>query len=288
MSQKAEAKALRAPDAFQRAGGEVRDVLMARGPILATGLGVVLVLVMAFLLWDSFRLRGEEKATLELGRALRVVDRDEGATADPNSGLPGDPPPFADEKAKDQAIEESLNRFRTEKAGSAAATLAGLPLGQAELRLNKPDTALPLLSAFADQAKPEDPLRVLAFESEGYAHEAKGELDQALASYSRMTSDNKTELLAGMGQYHRARILLLQGKKQEAAAAFAEVATVAPTSAAARLAAERTAELAQQGIVAPSPIPSSAPTGGIPLQGMTLPVTPVPPPTAALDAGPLP
>ena len=50
---------------------------------------------------------------------------------------------------------------------------------------------------------------IAALEGQGYAHEGKGELDQALAAYERLERENKSDFLAGMGLYHKGRILTL-------------------------------------------------------------------------------
>jgi tetratricopeptide (TPR) repeat protein len=102
-------------------------------------------------------------------------------------------------------------------------------------------------------------LRAEALEGEGYAHEAKGELDQALSSFDALARDSKTDFLNGMGLYHRGRILTVQGKKQEAAEAFGQISTAYPNSPAARLASDRLTVLAEQGIKPAPPAPASSP-----------------------------
>jgi predicted negative regulator of RcsB-dependent stress response len=252
VADKIDVKALRRPDAFQSAGGKVRDWLIAQGNVLAVIAGVLLIVVLSLLLWNHFHQRNEAKAELALGKALQVLERPVGAGAS-EEAAPGQPAAFPSQRAKDEAVVQELTAFRSSKGGLRAARTAALPLAQAELRLGNAKDALPLLQDFTHGTSQESPFRVLSLESEGYAHEAKGEYDQALAAFERMSTENKTEFLAGMGLYHRGRMLLLQGKKSEAAQAFAEVPVLAPGSAGARLAAERSAELAQQGITAAPP-----------------------------------
>jgi predicted negative regulator of RcsB-dependent stress response len=56
-----------------------------------------------------------------------------------------------------------------------------------------------------------------------------------------------------MGRYHQARILVQQGKKDEAAQLLADLKSAQPESAAGRLATERLAVLAAQGVKVPEP-----------------------------------
>ena len=60
----------------------------------------------------------------------------------------------------------------------------------------------------------------------------------------------------GMGAFHRARVLALMGKKQEAAQGFAELVAANPGTPAARLGQERLSALEAEGfkaVVAPRP-----------------------------------
>ena len=61
------------------------------------------------------------------------------------------------------------------------------------------------------------------------------------------------EFLQGMGQYHQARILVAQGKKDEAAQLLADLKASQANAAAGRLATERLAVLAAEGVKVPEP-----------------------------------
>jgi hypothetical protein len=56
-----------------------------------------------------------------------------------------------------------------------------------------------------------------------------------------------------MGQYHQARILVAQGKKEEAAQLLADLKSSQTNTAAGRLATERLAVLAAEGVKIPEP-----------------------------------
>ena len=65
-----------------------------------------------------------------------------------------------------------------------------------------------------------------------------------------------------MGLYHRARVLILQNKKEDAAQVLSQIPVAYPNSAAARMAAERMGELTAQGIKVPTPPATSAADAG--------------------------
>ncbi|MGO8969923.1 MAG: tetratricopeptide repeat protein [Myxococcaceae bacterium] len=176
--------------------------------------------------------------------------------------IPGDDEkPYANQTEKDQALVAALTPFLNEFAGTPPAATGALPQGDAELRLGQSDGALPHFSDFLARTPPGQILRVSALEGEGYAFEAKGQLDRALQAFDSMSRDDTGGFLAGMGLYHRARVLLLQGKKVEAAQVFQEVVTTKSGTAAATLAQDRLALLATQGIRPQAVVPARPDAG---------------------------
>ncbi|WP_232293636.1 tetratricopeptide repeat protein [Stigmatella aurantiaca] len=173
----------------------------------------------------------------------------------PPPAVPGEPAPFKTAKEQDEALVKALTAFRAEHKGTHSATAAALPLGKAEYRLGNNEGAIAAFGEFLKGAAQNDPLRASAFEGQGYAYEAQQKYDQALAAFDEMTKVNSGGFLVGMGQYHRARILILQGKKDEAAALLAKIPTEHASSSAARLSTERLALLAAEGIKVPTPAP---------------------------------
>jgi tetratricopeptide (TPR) repeat protein len=245
---------LRAPDAFQLYGAEVSDWLSKRSQYISTLVALLVVGGLIAALVNYFSTRGEERASKQLGAALKVLDRPvvaEGAT--PPQLPPGEEPPFKSQQEKDEAVRKALTDFRAEHKGTEAAVTAALPLGKAEYRLGNYDGALAALGEFVQGAEKNDPLLASAYEGQGYAHEAKGQLDQALKAFEDMGKAEAGEFLQGMGKYHQARILVQQGKKDEAARLLAELKSAQPETAAGRLATERLAVLAAQGVTVPEP-----------------------------------
>ncbi len=261
MAEKLTRKELRAPDAFQKAGLQAREwlqdkqrlVLLAALAVLVAGGGVAVASFVSN--------RGEVEASKALSSALKIVERPVRAEEPPAPQEPDGEPPFASQKEKDEALIKQLAEVRQKYPRSRAAVAAELPIGEAQLRLGQPDEALKSIQEFLKAIPPDDPLRAEALEGQGYAYEEKGNLDQALASFDALSRDSKTDFLNGMGLYHRGRILMQQDKKQEAAEAFAQISSAYPSSPAARLASERLAVLAEQGIK-PAPPPNPKPDAG--------------------------
>jgi tetratricopeptide (TPR) repeat protein len=243
---------LRAPDAFQLYGAEASDWLMKRQQIIGTAVAVLLIGGLIAAIVHYFSSRSEMQASKALGQSLAVLDRPvvEGAEL---QAPPGEEPPFKTQQEKDQAIVKSLTDFRAQHKGSEAAVTAALPLGKAEYRLGNHDGALAAFGDFIKDAPKNDPLLAAAYEGQGYAYEAKGQLDQALEAFKGMAKVESGDYLQGMGLYHQARILVQQGKKDEAAQVLADLKSSQANTAAGRLATERLAVLAAQGVKVPEP-----------------------------------
>jgi tetratricopeptide (TPR) repeat protein len=247
-------KELKAPDAFQKEGAEVVS-FMQKYPVGMFVVGIlVIVAVVGALIAGRLSSRHEEQAAQQLGSALEPASR-------PVAEKPTEPGQqvFPTQKDKDEALVTSLEAFRKQYPGTQAAAVAALSLGQAQLRLGNADPALPLFDEFLRNRPATDPLRVEAYEGQGYAYEAKGQLDQALQAFSQMAQGGKDDFMAGMGQFHQGRVLIKQGKKDEAAKLLSQIPAQFPGSAAAHLAEERLADLASQGVKVPAPVPATEP-----------------------------
>jgi tetratricopeptide (TPR) repeat protein len=255
-------KELRAPDALQRAGLEARHWLEGREKQVVVIVVALLVVAFVPLVVREVSSRAQRRAEDALGMALVPLTR---PVAEPGQTPPPDVPetqkPFGSQKEKDEAIVTSLSRFREEYRGTRSAATAALAFGQALYRLGRHDEALKAFDAFLAEAPRDDLLRATALEGKGYAFEAKGQLDEASKSYEELSRLEKTDFLDGMGLFHRARILILQGKKEEAAKALSEIPPAFPESAAARLATERMNLLASQGVKLPA-VAGASPDAG--------------------------
>lgn len=253
MSYKDEQNELKQPDEFQKLGQEAVPFLEKHGRQVVMGVGGVLLVGLVIAIASSMSGRGEAQASRDFGAALKVLERSVSATA--TEAKPGEEPPFKTEAEKDEAIVKSLTDFRAKHGGTRAAISAALPLAQALLRQGKADAALPLVDEYLAKAEAGDPLRPAAYEARGYALEAQKKYDDALNAFDQLAKENKTDFMKGMGQYHRARMLLLKGDTAAAAKTLSEIEGAAPGTAAARLAKERITLLTAQGVDVPKPAP---------------------------------
>jgi tetratricopeptide (TPR) repeat protein len=253
MSYKDEQNELKQPDEFQKLGQEAVPFLEKHGRQVVMGVGGILLVGLVIAIASSMSGRGEAQASRDFGAALKVLERNVSATA--TEAKPGEEPPFKTEAEKDEAIVKALTDFRAKHGGTKAAVSAALPLAQALLRQGKADAALPLVDEYLAKAEATDPLRPAAYEARGYALEAQKKFDDALNAFDQLAKENKTDFMKGMGQYHRARMLLLKGDTAAAAKTLSEIEGAAPGSAAARLAKERITLLTAQGVDVPKPAP---------------------------------
>lgn len=254
MAEKLSRKELKEPDAFVKAGSVARSWFQENVRLVTIGVAVALVLVGGAVLVDYMGDRGEANASRELGSKLKMLERPVSETATTT----GEDAPFKSAQEKDEAVAKAMEDFRAAHRGTQAARAAALVAGNAQLRLKRYDEALKSYEEYLKGATPEEPLRASALEGRGYAHEGKGELDQALAAFEQLERENKTELLKGMGLYHRGRILTLQNKKEDAARAFTDATSAHAGTGAARLAQARLDELKAQGVTIPEPPPPAA------------------------------
>ncbi len=251
-SEKMTKQELSAPDAFQLYGAEASDWLMKRSQIISTVAAVLVVGGLIAALVQYFNNRSEEAAAKQLGQTLETLERPvvEGVALQPAAG---ELPPFKSEEERDTTTVTELTKFRAEHKGTDAALTAALPLGKAQYRLGKHDDALATFGEYTKEAPKGSPLLLSAYEGLGYAHEAKGQLDQALEAFKQMGQAEAGEFMVGMGQYHQARILVAQGKKDEAAQLLSDLKATQANAAAGRLATERLAVLGAQGVKIPEP-----------------------------------
>jgi predicted negative regulator of RcsB-dependent stress response len=239
---------LRAPDAFQRVGLEARSWVSHRKTLVVGAVVAVILLGLAVAVSKTLSDRKEFKARTALGSAIGVLSRP--VQADLPAGATEDPPPFKSEQERDQAAASALAGLLSSYPGTRAAVTAALPLAATEVRLGQLDQAIAHFDAYLRGAPASEPLRVIALDGLGHAREAKGELPQALEAYERMAREEGAGFEAGMGAFHRGRVLALMGKKQEAAQAFAELVAASPGTPAARLAQERLSALEAEGFKA--------------------------------------
>lgn len=264
MSDKLTRKELKQPDAFQAAGAQAQSWFHERQKAILIAVAVVVLGGLGVALATYLSTRSDQRAAKTFGEALAPLERPvvTGQTDMPPPAADSDEkPPFKSQQEKDEALVKSLTEFRGDHGSSKAAATAALALAQANFRLGKHDEALGGFDDFLKIAQNDDPLRAAALEGKGYVFEAKGDLDKALTAFEQLARENKTEFLTGMGSFHRARVLVAQGKKEEAAKEFSTIAQQHPNTAAARLSQERLSTLVAAGIRPPPVAPLAADAG---------------------------
>lgn len=262
-------KELKQPDDFQKLGVQAVPWLEQHGKAVVTGTVVVLVVWGGIALAQHLSAKGNEASSYEFSTALKVLSRPVSTVPVAEPPKDGEEAPYKSEQERDEALIKSLSAFRLQHSGHTAANNAALPLAQALLRQGKPADALALVDEYLKNTDASDPMRPEAYESRGYALEMQNKYDEALAAFDQLSKETKTDFLKGMGLYHRARLLALKGDKDGAAKQFSEIEAAAPNTAAARLAKERMALLAAQGVNVPKPAPAPAA-----MAPMALPTTP--------------
>lgn len=245
-------KELKAPDEFQKIGAQAMPFMVTHQKTIVGGvIGIVALAAIAGLV-SELGSKSQDSARNDFAATLKVLQRPVNANPTPTKAeSEAAEPPFKSEVEKDEAVVKALTEFRTKAKGTRAAANAALPLGSALLRQGKPQEALDAINEYLTGSDQADPLRPTALEAKGYALEEKKEYDQALAAFDQLARENKSDFMKGMGLYHRGRVLLLQGKTEEGARQLVDVPTLAPNTAAARLAADRIALLASTGVVIP-------------------------------------
>jgi len=256
---------LKAPDPFLKFTMELWDKLYAMRKVLGLLVLVIIVGAIGFAAITAHKNGLRSRAGAALGEALAVQQRpvkgDDDATvsADPNQT------PFKTNAEKQQAIVSALEGVIAKYPGTEAATNALIPLASAQLALGKLDDAQRNDTAFLAAATRDPQFRALAQLGLANVAEAKKDWTTAGNAYATLQTSAPHAFLKDQAALGKARMLEKAGKKQEAAAAYAEVKDGFAGSPVAREATERLAFLATLGVhppvrAAPQPPPSGAGT----------------------------
>lgn len=257
MSDKLTKKQLKEPDSFQKLGVEAQSFFVThQSKVIGAVVGLVVIGFVAAIV-HLVRQKSSGSSMREFGKAFEVVSRG----VDPSGAAPAPnvPAPFKTEEERDAAVVDSLNAYLATHSDASSTYAARLAVASASFRLGRAEPALAAYDQAAKDFPKADPVRAVAFEGRGYAHEAKNDLDLAFNAFGEMAKANDGDMLKGMGLYHQGRIRLAQNQKDEAAKLFTEVTTAAAGTTAARFSEERLAQLAAQGVALP---PKAAPAPG--------------------------
>jgi tetratricopeptide (TPR) repeat protein len=220
MARKKQADKLLAPDAFQEKGApwvvwlekNMRLVAIAIGAVVAVAIGVEVV--------GSSGTREASRLTSQLGEALEgyqeVSSPQFAATATSSAMLTR---AYADARA-------DLRSFREAHPGTGPARLALLYEADLAAKQGEHAAAAKLYDGYTDGSDPDDPLRFMALEGAGYAHETAGELDAALAAFERLA---EIEYARNYALKHQSRVLEAKGDPEGAKAKLQELLDAEPS-----------------------------------------------------------
>jgi tetratricopeptide (TPR) repeat protein len=233
-------KELKRPDQFvdfwTRASHWLASVVLPRRkPAIAVVVALVVVLIGAaiFNVWDETR---RITASRTLARIQKIA----------NADLLPDTSSAKDSDAKDDELKDGIPRFKTVverqtevlkeldaflagHSGSGLRAEALIMKGGALLGVGRNDEAIAAYQTALD-SRLDTRLRFLAHEGQGYAYEAKGNLDKALAAFGEIAGD-ATQFL-GFYQdhalYHKARLSEVKGDKPGAVVIYRQILDKVP------------------------------------------------------------
>lgn len=214
-----EREQLLADDAFLEHGSEGVAWFEKHGKKVLIGAGVVLVLVFLGQTMMSSAERSKAERTSALNGAVQAYSE----ATDLRTTLTSTA--AADDRL--QPAVDKLKKVRADYPGSAAAQIAAAYEGDLLRRLGKNKEAIEAFKAYKPQTQGTDPLMFMVLEGQGYAAEAAGDREAAMAAYKR---------LEGQGFYkdfalkHQARLLEAQGDKAGAAKLYTEIIGMEPAS----------------------------------------------------------
>jgi hypothetical protein len=219
-------------DAFQVGVKEVGRTAARRGPaVMIVGVLAVVAIVAVIVLYTK-RQEGSAEATHLLAVAAAYEARAEVGDPQLLLGKSGRPPPspvVKDEAARAAAVDQALKELASKAPGSAA-EVDGILLGAARLmRDGKAAEAQAEYRRFLDAAPAGHPLRWAAREGLGFAIEAQGDLDAALAEFKTLAGE-KGVFYRDMALWHQGRVLERQGKTADALAIYRQYIAEYPLS----------------------------------------------------------
>jgi tetratricopeptide (TPR) repeat protein len=203
---------MKEPDKFQQAATQAAGWIASRRKHVVLAGGIVIGAAVVLAVLQTVQQGREERAGQAASAMLATASGD--VSPVPIPGLPG--PFFPSEEAKQRAIVEAAQNVLAEHAGTGAALLAALSLGDAQARLRAWDDAKAAYEKYLAAAPKNDSLRFGALEGIAIAEEAKGSLDAAAATYERL--GREVPAFADRAELERARVLARSGKVADAKA----------------------------------------------------------------------
>lgn len=269
MSQKVDRKELRKPDEFQVRAGQAMDWMIVHQRQLLLAIGALVVIAVGAGAAAAYASSREAKAGAALSEALELNARPIAGEAPPQPGVES----FPSKEERQKALIAALEKVRTDRAGTTAALTATAQVGFQKLKAGDPAGATQPLQQFLVSAGKDHPLRMFATESLGYALEGQGKLEDARATFAKLTEAGAPDRAA----YQAARLALVENKP-DAKAALAAVAKEYPKDPVAMEANQRLELASMPPVLAASAAaaPATPPAAAAPPSKPAAPAKPAP------------
>lgn len=236
MASKKIGKELKAPDQFVTFWSRAAAWLSARKALVAGGLAGLVALILLSWAFYGFREGRAEIASRAFARIHRVanVPLIPAATETPAAEAAAPDPDLPKVKTERERLEAALkeaDRFLAEHGGTSLRDEALLLKARYLVALERAGEAVPLYSELVGSV--DQRLRFLALEGLGYAQEASGQLDKAVAAFSRLADHARESgnFLRDRALFNQARVLERKGSGKDAEKLYRTILSEVPQSA---------------------------------------------------------
>ncbi len=226
-------KELKQPDQFvsfwTRFSAQAGKYVSERRKPLLIGIGVLAGVVTATVIYAQIQERAGIRSSEALERVVKI------ATAEllPADGSPAKEdglPHFKTDKERLEAALMDVDTFLSANAHSPLRREGQLEKAGLLLDLQRPDEAIPIYNDLLG-SRLDGNLKFIAQEGLGYAYEARGDLDQALAAFTKLAGDGPKGFYTDRSLYHQARIAERKGNPAGAVKLYKEVLEKTPQTA---------------------------------------------------------
>jgi tetratricopeptide (TPR) repeat protein len=229
-------KELKAPDHFVSFWGRAGEWLGARKRAVLAGLAALVVVTGLGWAAQEFRQGRAQQASRAFARIHRIAtvpltpSGGETAPAGAETPDPDLPKVKTDQERLEAALKEA-DKFLGEYGGSSLSEEALLLKARYLVGLGKAADAVPIYSELVGSV--DRRLQFLALEGLAYAQEASGQLDKAVAAFSRLADHARESgnFLRDRALYNQARLLERKGSAKEAEKVYRGILSEVPQSA---------------------------------------------------------
>jgi tetratricopeptide (TPR) repeat protein len=195
---------------------------------LLMGATTIVLIAVVFAVWTYYRNARDERASDRLWDGYQNWMRPLAADVTEETPQPGQRPPVKDRRELLQSTHDLYTKGLSGCSGSEVCGLLYLVRGRVSFEMalvmtDQRETHLKLAVADLEKAKKvKGFLKTVALDSLGQIQEELGQYDVALDTYRQLATQAQGSA-AGQAMIHQARILEMQGKKDEAIALYNEI-----------------------------------------------------------------